>query len=370
MACAVFERFNFGIDCRVSIKQVIEFQKVSFIGHDLLHPHRPLLIPGARQAKGFIPSWQLHRTRAGLFRQGHGQHLNQNAVDVVFGLLFRQAQRIDLHAITEAAEFRIADAIARLANLVPQIDEGTHFAHLGDKSDACIHKERNATHHGREISWINARLQFVQNGRGCGKRESQFLFRGRASLLQVIGTHVHGVPFRNVRIAVFGHVRDHLKAGFRRANIGSARQVFLDQIVLHSALQGCRVRALFLGHRNIKRQEPRGRRIDRHRRIHLLQRNVLKEAPHIAQMRNGYADFAHFAARQDVIAVISGLRWQIKGDAQPGLPFGQVGTVERVGRRSGGVTGIGADQPGAVFLGHRNLAVRQGNKITFCDWYK
>ena len=39
----------------IAIEQVVIFQQVGFVGHDLLHPHRPLLIPRARQAQRLVP---------------------------------------------------------------------------------------------------------------------------------------------------------------------------------------------------------------------------------------------------------------------------------------------------------------------------
>ncbi len=107
--------------------------------------------------------------------------------------------------------------------------------------------------------------------------------------------------------------------------------------------------ALFLGHGDIERQQPGRRGVDRHRGVHLLQRDLVEQRAHVAQMADRHADLADLAARQNVIAVIAGLRGQIEGHRQAGLTLGQVAAVERVGGRGGGMAGIGADQPGAVF---------------------
>jgi len=47
-------------------------------------------------------------------------------------------------------------------------------------------------------------------------------------------------------------------------------------------------------------------------------------------MRNGDADLADFAARQRVVAVVSGLSGQIEGDRQARLALGEIRTVELV----------------------------------------
>ena len=163
MACAFFELGDFSINRRIVVKQIVIFQQVGFIGHDLLHPHRPLLIPGARQAKGFVPGGQLNGAGAGFFGQRHGQHFDQDPIDVVLGLLLGQTQRVDLNPIAEAAMFWVFDTIALLADFVPKLDEGAHFTHLGDKADARIHKEGNPRDHRAEILGRDTRFQRVEN---------------------------------------------------------------------------------------------------------------------------------------------------------------------------------------------------------------
>ena len=56
---------------------------------------------------------------------------------------------------------------------------------------------------------------------------------------------------------------------------------------------------------------------------------------HLAEVRDGDADLADLAPGQDVIRVVSGLGREVERDGQPGLPLGQVGAVELVGRAGG-----------------------------------
>ena len=120
--------------------------------------------------------------------------------------------------------------------------------------------------------------QIVEHRGGGGQREGQFLLRRRAGLLQMVGTHVHRVPFRQVLAGIGGDVGDHPQRRFRRADIGAAREVFLDEVVLHRALELGDIRALFLGHRDIEREQPGGGRVDRHRGVHLLERDLRRTA--------------------------------------------------------------------------------------------
>ncbi|OIQ64963.1 hypothetical protein GALL_534840 [mine drainage metagenome] len=128
----------------------------------------------------------MHGARAGVFGQRHGQHLDQDAVDVIFRLLFGQAQRVDLHAIAEATVFRVGHAIAVQAQLIPKVCKGAHFAQFGDEADACVDEEGDAANYVGEIGGGHLALQVVQHS-GCGgEREREFLFRRRTGLLQVI----------------------------------------------------------------------------------------------------------------------------------------------------------------------------------------
>ena len=124
-----------------AVEQVGIFEQVGLVGQDLLHAQRPLLVPGARQAQGLVPGRELDGAGAGVPGQGDRQHLEQDAVDVVLGLLLGQAQRVDLHAVAEQAVLLLGDAVALAADLVPQLDEGAHLAQLGDEADAGIDEE-------------------------------------------------------------------------------------------------------------------------------------------------------------------------------------------------------------------------------------
>ena len=208
----------------------------------------------------------LHGAGAGVLAHGNGEHLEQNAVRVVLGLLFGQAEAVDLNAIAKAALFGIGDAVALLGNLIPQVHERAHLTHLGDKTNARIHEERYARDDAGKVGGVHVVSGFhaVEHG-GCGgQRVGEFLFRRRARLLQMIGADVHRVPLRHRRIRVGGNVGDQPERRFGREDIRTAREVFFDNVVLHRALQFGRVRALLLGDRNIKGEQPTGGRVDGH----------------------------------------------------------------------------------------------------------
>ena len=187
--------------------------------------------------------------------------------------------------------------------------------------------------------------------RGC-QRKSQLLLGGRAGLLQVVRADIDRVPLGQVPVAIFSDITDQFQAWRGRKDIGAARKILLDDIVLHRAPERGNIRPLLLGYRDIKRELPGGGGVDGHRGVHPRQRNILKQAPHIAQVANRHANLANLAVRQNVIAVIAGLGGQIKSHAQPGLAFCQIVTVKRVGGPGSGMARIGAKQPWLVFGWH------------------
>ena len=56
----------------------------------------------------------------------------------------------------------------------------------------------------------------------------------------------------------------------------------------------------------------------------------------------------HLGAGERGVGVVAGLGRQVEGHRQAGLTLGEVGPVERVGRRGGGVAGVRAHHPGLV----------------------
>ena len=164
----------------------------------------------------------------------------------------------------------------------------------------------------------------------------------------MIRADVDGVPFWHRVEAPGDRVRGQLQRWRGRKDVGPAREIFLEDIVLRRALQLAPIRALLLRQRCIERDQPRGRRVDGHRGVHPIQRQAVEQRAHVAQMADRHADFADFAARQFVVAVVAGLGWQIERNRKPGLALGEIGFVELVGLPRRRMPGIGAENPGRI----------------------
>ena len=335
-----------------TVENIVELQEIGFIGDDLLQAQRPLLVPGARQAQGLVPGRQLHGPRPGVFAQHDGQHFQQNPIDVVFRLLFGEAQRVHLNAISEPSVFFLFDAKAVARNLLPQFRKGPHLGDFRDQLDAGVEEKTDAPDDPREISVRDLApiLDGVQHGNRRRHGKSQFLHRFRPGFLQVVGADIDRVPFRHFADREGDHVGGQFEARTRREDMGAAGQVFLDDIVLGGAAESAPRHPGFFSRRDIKRQQPGCRGIDGHRGIHLVQGNIPKQGLHVTQMADWHADLADFAQGQGMVRIVAGLGRQVESHRKAGLSAPQIGAEEgvRFGRRS--MPGIGPEKPRTVTL--------------------
>ena len=67
------------------------------------------------------------------------------------------------------------------------------------------------------------------------------------------------------------------------------------------------VDALLLGRDDVERQQPGRRRVDRHRRVHLVERDAVHQLRHVAAVGDRHADLADLAAGELVVGVVAGL---------------------------------------------------------------
>ena len=108
-----------------------------------------------------------------------------------------------------------------------------------------------------------------------------------------------------------------------RIDIGSARDVFLQHVVLHRARKLADVGALTARHRHIQSQQDRRRRIDGHRGRNFRQIDAVEEPLHIFDRINRDANLPDFACRERVIGIHTDLRRQIERNRQSRSAVGQ-----------------------------------------------
>ncbi len=111
-----------------ALEDVGVLEEVGLVGEHLLDAQRPLLVPRTRQSERLVPGRKLDRAGARVAAERHREHLEHDPLHVVLRLGLGQAERVDLHAVAEAPQLRVLDAVALAAELVP---EDPHRAQLG-----------------------------------------------------------------------------------------------------------------------------------------------------------------------------------------------------------------------------------------------
>ena len=103
-----------------------------------------------------------------------------------------------------------------------------------------------------------------------------------------------------------------------------------------------------VGKGGIKGKKPGRRRVDRHRRVHVPERDVIEQRAHVVEVRDRHADLADLALGERVIAVVAGLGGEIEGDGESGLTLAEVLPIERIRVVRGRMSGVSAEDPGPV----------------------
>ena len=106
---------------------------------------------GVGRPERLVPARQLDRARPRVLRQRDAEHLEHDALHVVLGLLLGEAERVHLHAVAEAAQLLVVDAVALVPDAIPHARERAHLAHLFDEAHAGVDEERDAAEHFGEL---------------------------------------------------------------------------------------------------------------------------------------------------------------------------------------------------------------------------
>ena len=76
---------------------------------------------------------------------------------------------------------------------------------------------------------------------------------------------------------------------------------------------------LVFGDELVEQEQHRGRRVDRHRRRDLVERNLLEQQLHVGNRVDRDPGAPDFARSARIVGVVAELRRQVEGDGKPGL---------------------------------------------------
>ena len=277
---------------RRAFEDVRVLEQVGLEGEDLLQAQRPLLVPLSREAECLVPGRELERPGADAAAERHGEGLQGDPVDVVLRLGFGEAERVDLDAVAEAPLLFVLDAVAVTPELVPQLGHRAELGVLLDEADPGVDEERDPPEHtphqrlSPPTPPTQALADRVEHRDRIAHRVGDLLNRRGAGLLEVVGADVDRVPLRDVLDRVDDRVGDQPHARSGRERVGAPTQVLLEDVVLRRALKLVLGDSLIIGGDDVERQQPGGGRVDRHRRIHLVERDPVDQCAHVTLVRD------------------------------------------------------------------------------------
>ncbi len=220
-----------------------------------------------------------------------------------------------------------------------------------------VEEERQLRREGVHLEPGPAGRLDVRDAVGEGKRH--LLHRRTAGLADVVAGDRDGVPARHRLPAVREDVRDQPHRRPRREDVGAARDVLLEDVVLGGARQRRRAHALAAGDGDVQGEEDRRGGVDRHRRGHAVERDALEQVLHVLQRGDGHADLAHLAARDRRVRIVTHLCGQVEGDRETGLSLVEQEAVTLVGLRGRAEARILAHRPQPRAIATRVDAARE-----------
>ena len=156
-----------------------------------------------------------------------------------------------------------------------------------------------------------------------GQREGDLLDGGRSRFTNVVAADGNAVPLWQLALAEGNDVGDDAKRRPGRVDICAARDVFLEDVVLHRAGEGARSHALAFRDREVEREQDDRGGVDGHRRRHTIERNAVEERGHVFNRIDRHADASDFTGGERMVRVVSNLRRQVERDAQAADPLGE-----------------------------------------------
>ena len=136
-----------------------------------------------------------------------------------------------------------------------------------------------------------------------GDRERELLHRRRARLANVVPGDRDRVPRRDPLRAVGEEIGGEPHRRARREDVVPARDVLLEDVVLHRPAQRSRCDALLLRHQLVEQEQQRRGRVDRHRRRRLVEGDPAEQDLHVGDRVDRDAGAADLAERARIVRV-------------------------------------------------------------------
>ncbi len=228
----------------------------------------------------------------------------------------RHARGLRVEAHQQAALVARAEAVTQLAG--PDPPGRAVLRDLLEEVEVCVEEEGEPR---RERIDVEPALECPFHVRETvGERERELLGRRRPGLPDVVPRDRDRVPERHLRRAELHHVGDQPHRWSGREDVLLLRDVLLEDVRLDRSAEAVARHALLLAHDEVVRKQDGGRRVDRHRRRHLAERDSGEQDLHVLERADGDALPTDFTERPWMVGVVPHQRRHVEGGRQPGLP--------------------------------------------------
>ena len=265
------------------------------------------------QRQGLVSSIAVERLRAAEHRR---ERLHGDAHQVVVGLLRGERAAGGLRVKSQLLRARVRHAEPLAHDARPQAASRAELGDLFEKIVVRGEEKRQTLR--RRLERQSARRRSVDVGDAVGERERDFLNRRRSRFANVVSTYRDRVPPRQLVTAESTHVGDEAQRCLWRIDVGSARGVFLQNIVLHRTAENFSRDLPPIRERDVHRQQDDGGGVDCHRCGNAIQRNAFEQLFHVVERIDGHPHAAHFASGQRMIRVVAHLGRQVERNAESG----------------------------------------------------
>ena len=191
--------------------------------------------------------------------------------------------------------------------------------------------------------------------------EGDFLHGGRAGFADVIAGDRDGVPLGKFVAAPGKNIGDDAHRRAHRINVRAARDVFLEDVVLHRAGEFGEIGALLFGDGDVEAEQNRGGGVDGHRRGDFFERDAVEKSSACLRANRWPRRLCRLRpARADDRNPCRSAWARSKATERPALAFAEQIAIALVGFGGAAEAGVLAHGPEAAAV-HRGIdAARVG----------
>src|SRR4051794_12844600 len=285
--------------------------RAGLVSDDLLRAQRDLRGPLGGQRERLVVAVGVQRLRAAADR---GEALQRDADDVVLGLLRGERHAAGLRVEAQHRRLRVGGPEAVAHDVGPHLAGGAELRDLLEDVVVAVEEEGQAR--GEVVDREPRVERRLHVGDAVGQREADLLHGAAALLAEVVAADADRVPLRHALLAVREEVGRQPHRALGRVDEVPAGDVLLEDVVLRRAPQLLGLDALLLADDLVEAQQHAGRRVDRHRRRDLVERDLVERRAHVVDRVDGDPGAPDLAQAARVVGVQAELGRQVEGHRQ------------------------------------------------------